>query len=143
MKCISVSCALITIPSSNGMPLILLAQKSNQSQQAGKYEFPGGKIEADETAEESIHREIKEELTCDIRIINPLTPVESIVNDVVIRLIPFLCQLKPGSKLPIPLEHQKIGFFTSNTLITLELSPADIPIYQEYLRQYQHLQITI
>ena len=45
---------------------ILIAQRNLKKSQGGLWEFPGGKIEPNESREEAIVREIKEELTRDI-----------------------------------------------------------------------------
>ena len=47
---------------------ILIAQRNFHKAQGGLWEFPGGKIEAHETREEAIKREIKEELDMDIEV---------------------------------------------------------------------------
>ena len=46
----------------------MIAQRNLKKSQGGLWEFPGGKIEKDETREEAIIREIKEELTIDIKV---------------------------------------------------------------------------
>jgi mutator protein MutT len=48
--------------------LILLAQRPPGKAHAGVWEFPGGKIEAGESAAEALQRELKEELHLDVRI---------------------------------------------------------------------------
>ena len=45
---------------------ILIAQRNLKKSQGGLWEFPGGKIEPNETKEEAIIREIKEEMDIDI-----------------------------------------------------------------------------
>ena len=45
-----------------------LATKRGYGEFKGLWEFPGGKIDAEETREEALIREIKEELNCDIQI---------------------------------------------------------------------------
>lgn len=47
---------------------ILITQRNLKKSQGGWWEFPGGKIEQGETREEAIIREIKEELTIDIKV---------------------------------------------------------------------------
>ncbi len=49
---------------------ILIAQRGKNEKLAGKWEFPGGKIELGETPQECLKREIKEELKVDIAIGN-------------------------------------------------------------------------
>lgn len=52
----------------------LIARRSTGSQDVlGKWEFPGGKVENDETEEHAIEREIKEEFEIDIKAIRFLT----------------------------------------------------------------------
>ena len=48
--------------------LILLAERPPHKSHAGKWEFPGGKIEAGETAGAALERELQEELHLDVRI---------------------------------------------------------------------------
>ncbi len=49
---------------------ILLAQRPPGKRLAGFWEFPGGKIEAGESGEAALLRELKEELNLDVRIVN-------------------------------------------------------------------------
>ena len=51
---------------------ILITQRNLQKDQGGLWEFPGGKIEPNETREDAIIREIKEELDIDIKVDNYL-----------------------------------------------------------------------
>ena len=60
---INVVAAIIT----NSEGKILIAQRNFKKSQGGLWEFPGGKIEPNETPEEAIAREIKEELNMDIK----------------------------------------------------------------------------
>jgi 8-oxo-dGTP diphosphatase len=68
---IDVCCAFILKESR-----ILAVRRGPKSSHPWKWEFPGGKINAGETAEESIIREIEEELTVRIEVLNQLVPVE-------------------------------------------------------------------
>jgi 8-oxo-dGTP diphosphatase len=63
---VDVACALITLQ--NGK--ILVTQRSAQMRLPLKREFPGGKVEADESAAQYIVREIAEELGLEVEISN-------------------------------------------------------------------------
>lgn len=133
MNTLDVCCALITVPSAQG-PLLLAAKKAEGQSNERLYEFPGGKLESGEDARDAIIREIREELGCSVQPIRMLTPVRQRERKHVIHLIPFLCRLEP-SGLPVPLEHESLGFFSPGTLPELPWAPADRPILREWLAE--------
>lgn len=133
MNTLDVCCALIELPSARG-PLLLSAKKKAGQSNGLLYEFPGGKLEPGENAQQAIIREIREELGCSIQPVRMLTPVRHGEQDRVIRLIPFLCRLESGA-LPRPLEHESLGFFSRRTLEGLPWAPADIPVLREWLEK--------
>lgn len=131
MNTLNVCCALITLSSAQG-PLLLAARKSAGQSNERLYEFPGGKLEPGEDARDAIIREIREELGCAVRPVRMLTPVRHRERECVIHLIPFLC-LPEIFALPVPLEHESLGFFSRRTLTKLPWAPADLPILREWL----------
>lgn len=102
---------------------ILIAKRNLKKSQGGLWEFPGGKIEKDETREEAIIREIKEELTIDIKIDNYLA--EKIFNypDKDINLIAMECT-QIGGNVELT-EHEDYKWVTSDELTNFEFAPAD------------------
>jgi 8-oxo-dGTP diphosphatase len=95
----------------------------------GCWEFPGGKVEAGESPENCLHREIGEELSIEIRICGALTPVVHAYPTQVIQLIPFLGSWQGGSlKLT---EHAQSQWLNKEDLLFLNWAPADIPIVRE------------
>lgn len=133
MNTLNVCCALIEQPSVQG--LLLLGAKKKAGQPNGLlYEFPGGKVEPGEDARDAIIREIREELGCAVQPLRMLTPVLHRERERVIRLIPFLCRLKPRA-LPRPLEHESLGFFSRRTLEELPWAPADRTVLREWLEE--------
>ena len=109
----------------------LVVQRSERMSQSLKWEFPGGKIEANETAEECIIREIMEELNIEIKLLKPLTPSFFKYPNIAIELIPFLADYQCGElKLK---EHKQFVFLKNEELISLDWAEADIPIVKEYL----------
>jgi 8-oxo-dGTP diphosphatase len=71
------------------------------------WEFPGGKIEAGESAEAALLRELQEELQIQSKILRGLDPVIYKEDGHHIRLIPFLCQLDQDLA-PVPCDHGEI-----------------------------------
>jgi 8-oxo-dGTP diphosphatase len=124
---IEVTCAIITKNNKT-----LATQRSEKMSLPLKWEFPGGKVEKNETAEASLVREIFEELNLDIKIIGKLQPnLHKYSEDKVIKLIPFICEIVKGEiKL---LEHSKFLWLQKDELLKLEWAEADIPIVKEYI----------
>ena len=124
---IDVSCALIT--GHNGK--ILAAQRSELMRLPLKWEFPGGKVEENETAEGCIIRELREELGVQVEILNSMVPAVHDDGNQQIRLIPFVCVITSGE---ITLaEHESYVWLSPADLNDLDWAPADIPIVQQYL----------
>lgn len=88
---IDVCCAVIVKESK-----ILAVQRGPESDHPWKWEFPGGKIHLQETAEQCILREIEEELSIRIEIMAKLEPVVFDYGVKQIRLIPFMVQISSG-----------------------------------------------
>lgn len=75
---------------------ILIAQRKASSNHPLKWEFPGGKLNKNETPEDCIFREIREELDIEIEIKKPMISVNHIFGLKQIELIPFFCTIKSG-----------------------------------------------
>jgi 8-oxo-dGTP diphosphatase len=90
-KMIDVCCAIILKDSK-----ILAVQRGPESSHPYLWEFPGGKIQAGETAEDCIVREIEEELSIQINVLYALEPVTFDYGNKQIRLIPFVCNIVSG-----------------------------------------------
>ena len=126
---IEVSCAIIINP----FDQVLVTQRSINMLLPLKWEFPGGKIEDNETAEECLIREIKEELNIDIKITGSLSPNDHQYPDKLIRLIPFICRLKGGEI--ILKEHADYKWLDVKDLLDLEWAEADVPVVEQYLNK--------
>ncbi|MCL2689088.1 MAG: NUDIX domain-containing protein [Chitinispirillia bacterium] len=131
---VKVSCAII-----ERGELILAARRGAAQSQAGLWEFPGGKLNKDETAEHSLVRELKEELEIEIIPKTPLTPVIYNYPTITIELIPFISYIISGEPEPVPKEHSEIMWIDPRDALKLEWAPADIPVVKEYLRRYTAL----
>ena len=102
---------------------ILIAQRNLKNSQGGLWEFPGGKIEPNETKEEAIIREIKEEMDIDIEAKKFIGQKVFNYPDKDINLIAIECkQIKGDIKLN---EHEDIKWVNKNELRNFNFAPAD------------------
>lgn len=108
--------------------LIMLAQRPPGKKLGGHWEFPGGKVELGESPEAALHRELQEELGCSVQITQSLSPFVHTYDWGSIQLIPFVCQLAPGSSAPHPHEHTALAWVAPELLQTYDLAPADVPL---------------
>jgi len=110
---------------------IFVARRPEGKARAGEWEFPGGKIEAGETAEHALEREILEELEITIEVGDAL-PASSYDYDFgTVVLHPFRASILSGV---INLtEHPEGRWVSRRELPRLQWVPADIPIMQALL----------
>ena len=65
---------------------VLIALRNRTAHQGGVWEFPGGKIERDETVEQALTRELKEEIDIDVEAAAPLITINHDYDDLSVRL---------------------------------------------------------
>ncbi|MGY4385920.1 8-oxo-dGTP diphosphatase [Pedobacter sp. UYP24] len=124
---IHVTCAIIV----NTKGEVLVTQRSANMSQPLKIEFPGGKIEAGESARDCLIREIKEELDVDIELLSEMPANIHSYIDLAINLIPFVCKIVSGTiKLK---EHLSYQWLHPKELLDLDWAAADILIVKNYL----------
>ena len=126
---INVTCAIIR----NEDDEVLIVQRRETTDHPLKWEFPGGKLHAEETEEECIIREIKEELSMEIVIVNKLPDVEHDYGFKQIRLIPFICDTL--DELPFLSEHIAFKWLPAEELPAVDFSEADIAVAKSYLEK--------
>lgn len=124
MKIVKVVAAVITHENK-----ILCAQKGDHKYEylSKKYEFPGGKVEENETSEQALIREIFEELNIDVQIVKHLITVNHSYPDFNIELQTYLCNSNSITKLTLA-EHKSIEWLAATELMQLNWAAADIPI---------------
>lgn len=96
------------------------------------WEFPGGKIEPDETPEEAIVREIKEELDTEVEVVELLDTVEYDYPNFHLSMDCFICKIKSGDL--VLKEHEAAKWLTKETLDSVEWLPADLGLIPQIER---------
>lgn len=91
-----------------------------------KWEFPGGKIEEGESAQEALVREIREELSLEIQVSEFLMTVEHAYPDFHLTMHVFTCTLQ--SREMVLNEHIDSKWLPVAQLDTLDWAAADLPV---------------
>jgi 8-oxo-dGTP diphosphatase len=115
----------------DGAPELLIAQRPAGKWQAGRWEFPGGKIEAGETAEAAVRRELVEELGIRAR---RLLELRSFRHDYPDRSVEIALWLVPDFEgEPRGLDHQALRWVAPAELHHCDLLEADLPMIEPLL----------
>ena len=104
---------------------ILIAQRPKEKHLSGLWEFPGGKVEKNESPENTLIRELKEELNVNInqKCVAPLTFSEFDYKEFNLLLLLYVCRRWDGN--PESMENNPIKWVKSNKLREYTMPPAD------------------
>ena len=107
---------------------VLLAQRPQGKPMGGLWEFPGGKIEHGERPEETLIRELKEELGIVVReeCLAPLTFASHAYPDFHLLMPLYVCRRWDGTVTAT--EGQQLAWVKPNRLRNYEMPPADVPL---------------
>jgi 8-oxo-dGTP diphosphatase len=107
---------------------VLLARRPAGKEHGGLWEFPGGKVEAGETPEAALIRELKEELGVDVppRCLAPLTFASHAYPNYHLLMPLYACRNWEGE--PEPREGQALAWVRRERLRDYPMPPADEPL---------------
>lgn len=107
---------------------VLLAQRPEGKSMAGLWEFPGGKVEPEETPEDALIRELHEELGIETwnSCLAPLTFASHAYDDFHLLMPLFACRKWGGT--PIPREGQTLKWVKGADLRDYPMPAADVPL---------------
>ncbi|HVZ10180.1 bifunctional GNAT family N-acetyltransferase/(deoxy)nucleoside triphosphate pyrophosphohydrolase [Rhodopila sp.] len=126
-----VACALVD---TDGR--VLLARRPEGKTMAGLWEFPGGKVNAGETPEAALIRELKEEIGIDVAAacLAPFAFASHAYEGFHLLMPLFICRRWKG--VPRPRENQTLAWVRATKLTEYEMPPADkplIPLLRDFL----------
>jgi len=118
-----VACALID-PDNR----VLIAKRPPGKNMAGLWEFPGGKVDEDETPEAALCRELEEELSIEVaqKCLAPCTFASHTYDDFHLLMPLYVCRNWEGTITPH--EHTEIAWVRANRLANYDMPPADKPL---------------
>lgn len=113
---------------------IFCAKRSATMALPNYWEFPGGKLEPEETKEEALAREIKEELGCEIQVGQQVEDTTYDYDSFIVRLETFKAKIIEGR--PKLVEHADAKWLPKEKLHQLNWAPADIPAVKRLQEGY-------
>jgi mutator protein MutT len=90
---------------------VLICKRTQAGHLGGFWEFPGGKVEAGDSIEQCVARDLQEELAIEADVLAAFRVIEHDYPDRLVRLHPFLCAHRRGEPQPIGCEQARwVGF---------------------------------
>ena len=115
---------------------VLVQQRPEGKSMAGLWEFPGGKVEAGESPEAALVRELKEELQIAVEP-DALEPINfASFNYIDFHLLMPLYKVTRWAGEPKGLEGQALAWVRPQALKNYDAPPADIPLFEDLARRF-------
>jgi 8-oxo-dGTP diphosphatase len=105
---------------------VLIARRKNGVAHGLKWEFPGGKVEPNESPKECVQRELQEELGIRVEVGSLFCLADYDYPDFSIRLAVYCVSSLAGE--PIALEHDEIRWVTPEEIEAYDFPEADLPV---------------
>lgn len=106
---------------------VLAARRTRPVAAAGRWEFPGGKVEPGETPDRALVRELAEELGCTVAVTGWLATEAPVADEHLLRVA--VVRLLDG--VPVPTEHDRLAWVGHHELDDLDWLEADRPFLPE------------
>ena len=113
---------------------MFIARRATDQKLAGMWEFPGGKIEPGETAEECLARELHEEFGITVKVGEFFCDSTYRYAHGAIQLLCYWVEHLSGDFKPTV--HDEIAWVELSELSSYEFAPADIPVVAELVKKF-------
>ena len=111
---------------------LLIARRPEGKHMAGRWEFPGGKLECGESPEEAIEREIREEMAAEIRAGRVYQAIAYSYPEKDVLLLFYAASVVSGE--PRPVEEAEIRWITLEELDEYTFAPVDAMLVERLKR---------
>ncbi|NLB52823.1 MAG: 8-oxo-dGTP diphosphatase MutT [Syntrophomonadaceae bacterium] len=115
---------------------VLIAQRGEKDPLAGYWEFPGGKIEAGESPEQSLIREMQEEFCIDVEVKEFFGSSTFKYEKGTVRLLAYICNWKGGAISSTV--HHDYTWIEINKLDQYNFAPADRPLVEKLRTEHKY-----
>ncbi len=112
----------------------LIARRKPTIRHAGKWEFPGGKIEIGETPEQCLAREIREEFNISIAVEQFFCDSIYTYDSGTVHILSYIASWLSGNITPS--DHDDYIWAEPQALLEYDLLPADIPLAEKIMETY-------
>lgn len=130
--------AAVIVDSLNKPTRMLAARRSQPQAIAGRWEFPGGKVESGEAELDALHRELREELGVQLRVgdkvLGPVAGAWAITPKHLMRL--WFAQVTHGEPAPL-IEHDQLRWIAPAEFFTLDWLDGDVAIVEHLLQFFE------
>ena len=114
---------------------VLITRRAPKETRSGGWEFPGGKLEANETHNDCLVRELSEELAVVVNVGNFCVEISNDYGDIEIELLAYYCTIREGDiSLSV---HDKFKWVKVCDLLSCDLLPADIGVARKIVEDFQ------